>query len=43
MLSFDVYIKKLIIEQTIDRLPAPSSLKQKAAGKKKEKAAEKDG
>lgn len=33
MLSFDVYIKKLIIEQTIDELP---SSKQKAKGKKKE-------
>lgn len=33
MLSFDVYIKKLIIEQTIDELP---SSKEKAKGKKKE-------
>lgn len=33
MLSFDVYIKKLIIEQTIDELP---SSKGKAKGKKKE-------
>lgn len=33
MLSFDVYIKKLIIEQTIDELP---SSKQKAKGQKKE-------
>lgn len=33
MLSFDVYIKKLIIEQTIDELP---SSKGKSKGKKKE-------
>lgn len=33
MLSFDVYMKKLIIEQTIDELPSP---KGKAKGKKKE-------
>ena len=33
MLSFDVYMKKLIIEQTIDELPSP---KGKAKGKEKE-------
>ncbi len=32
MLSFDVYMKKMIIEQTIDKLPAP----KKQNGKKKE-------
>ena len=36
MLSFDVYIKKLIIEQTIDKLPHPQPQKKKTAGKKKE-------
>lgn len=37
MLSFDVYIKKMIIEQTIDKLPPCPSIKKKtAANKKKE-------
>ena len=43
MLSFDVYTKKLIIEQTIDKLPVPLPPKKKGPGKKKEKATEKDG
>ena len=32
MLSFDVYMKKMIIEQTIDKLPSS----KKKSGKKKE-------
>ena len=37
MLSFDVYMKKLIIEQTIDKLPpCPSHRKKTTTNKKKE-------
>ncbi len=40
MLSFDVYIKKLIIEQTIDKLPSsfplPKKNTNKNSGRKKE-------
>ena len=36
MLSFDVYIKKLIIEQTIDKLPHSKPQKKKPTNKKKE-------
>lgn len=36
MLSFDVYIKKMIIEQTIDKLASSQPLQKKTSNKKKE-------
>lgn len=39
MLSFDVYVKKLLIEKLIDEIPKPEAEKEKNKEKKKEKEA----
>lgn len=43
MLSFDVYVKKLVIEKLIDQLPVPANEKEKAHADKHKKEAETEG